>query len=1242
MTSLGNFIGLYPVSKTLRFELRPIGKTLQWIEKAQEVEKDEQKAQDYPKVKALIDEYHKVCIRESLKDAHLDWHPLAEAIQEFQKEKSDDAKKSLEKEQAKMRQSVFKLIEGFENDKKLTYKKLTADTTKELMPIMQSENPENEALASFNKFNTYFKGFQENRKNIYSTEAIGTAVPYRLVHDNFPKFLSNIQVYEKIKTICPEVLEQAASEMLPFLEGVQLDDVFSIDFYNSLLTQDGIDFFNRIVGGVTEEDGQKYKGINEFSNQYHQQHSDASVKKKAMMMIPLFKQILSDRETFSYIPEKIEDNQQLIEVITQFFSRITHYEMNGKTVNVLAELADLLGKIDTFNPENIYISASHMADVSQKLYESWNAIRNKLQDIAIEKLGKKKADGYLKKEAFSLSELKLDKPLSIYFSDLCQKVNDINANWLNFCEWERSGLEFRNNPDGTEVVKSMLDSFMDILHKCSALIVPETYDLDKDFYNDFLSLYSELESIVLLYNRVRNYLTQKPSDVKKFKLNFGNPQLADGWSESTEKKYKAILLFKDGYYYIGIIKKNLKLPVKVNPNEECYLKMVYKYMMPDKLLPKLIKSKIGIEKYDTGKIYDLYVKIKSQNFNIADLHKLIDYYKDLISRHEDWSKFDCVFSPTDSYKSIGEFYDEMAQQAFNIRFTKLPVSIVDEWVECGQLYLFQLYNKDYAEGAHGRKNLHTLYWESLFSEENLNSFGLRLNGGAELFYRPQSITHEADRKMTITHEPGSKMLNKRDKSGMPIPDSVYRKLYQYYNGKIKKDELTAAEQQYLGQVIVKDVKHEIVKDRRYTMPKFFFHVPIMFNAKTKDNKEIDKKVIDYLKDNPDVNIIGIDRGERHLIYLTLINQRGEILKQKTFNTVGDYNYHAKLVQREEERKEAHRSWQSIGKIKDLKEGFLSAVIHEIAVMMVEHNAIVVLEDLNFGFKRGRFKVERQVYQKFEKMLIDKLNYLSFKDRKIDEEGGILRGYQLTQKFKSFQQLGKQSGFLFYVPAAYTSKIDPVTGFVNHFNFSDITNAEKKKEFFLKMKRIEMKGGHVEFEFDYRKFKTYQTDYQNTWTVSTYGKRIVKEKKDKYWETYDYYPTKEIIKAFEKNGLELREGTDIKTLLASMDASPNAALFNALFCAFKNTLQLRNSNATTEEDYILSPVAKNGRHFCSTDEADKGRDASGEWISRLPVDADANGAYHIALKGLFMLNNPNTKRIENEKWFEFMIKKPYKA
>ena len=223
-------------------------------------------------------------------------------------------------------------------------------------------------------------------------------------------------------------------------------------------------------------------------------------------------------------------------------------------------------------------------------------------------------------------------------------------------------------------------------------------------------------------------------------------------------------------------------------------------------------------------------------------------------------------------------------------------------------------------------------------------------------------------------------------------------------------------------------------------------------------------------------------------------------------------------------------------------------------------------------------------------------------------GGILRGYQLSQQFTSFQRLGKQSGFLFYIPAAYKSKIDPVTGFVNHFNFNDITNAEKRKDFFMKMERIEMKNGDIEFEFDYRKFKSYQTDFQNVWTVSTYGKRIVMQMDDKgYKKMVDFYPTQQIIQIFGNKGLSLKEGTDIKALLATIEANPvNASFYSTLFYAFQKTLQMRNSNAATEEDYILSPVAANGAYFCSTDEANKGRDANGNWVSKLPVDADANG------------------------------------
>ena len=1250
MNNLKQFIGIYPVSKTLRFELRPVGKTQEWIEKNRVLENDESKAADYPVVKKLIDEYHKVCIRESMKNIHLDWVPLKEAIEEYQKTKSDEAKKRLETNQAMMRKQIAAAIKDFKH-----YKALTAATPSDLITSVLPEFSDNEALKSFRGFASYFIGFQENRNNIYSPDAISTGVPYRLIHDNFPKFLSNLEVYNKIKATCPEVILQASEEMQPFLEGVMIDDIFSLDFYNSLLTQDGIDFFNRVIGGVSEEDKQKYRGINEFSNLYRQQHKEFEGSKKAMTMIPLFKQILSDRDTLSYIPAQIETEEELVTSISQFYEHITHFERDGKNINVLNELAALLSKIDTYNPDGICVTANKLTDISQKIFGKWSIIEEKLKDKAIQQYGdisvaknKKKVDAYLSRKAYCLSELCFDDEFQIsqYFSDIPQTLNAIDGYWLQFNEWckNEEKQKFLNNPTGTDVVKSLLDAMMELSHKCSVLVMPEEYEVDKSFYNEFIPLYEELDTLFLLYNKVRNFLTRKPSDVKKFKLNFESPTLANGWDQNKEMKNNAILLFKDGKSYLAVLNAKNKAKIKnakCDASSSSYKKMIYKLLSdPSKDLPHKIFAKGNLDVYKPSEYIlegrELGKYKKGPNFDKKFLHDFIDFYKAAIAIDPDWSKFNFKYTPTESYEDIGSFFSEIKKQAYKISFTDIPESQVDEWVDNGQLYLFQLYNKDYAEGAHGRKNLHTLYWENLFTDENLSNLVLKLNGQAELFCRPKSI------RKPVSHKVGSKMLNRRDKSGMPIPESIYRSLYQFYNGKKNESELTAAEKQYMDQVIVKDVTHEIIKDRRYTRQEYFFHVPITFNANAEGNEYINENVLNYLKDNPDVNIIGIDRGERHLIYLTLINQRGEIIKQKTFNVVNSYNYQAKLEQREKERDEARKSWDSVGKIKDLKEGFLSAVIHEISKMMIENNAIVILEDLNLGFKRGRFKVERQVYQKFEKMLIDKLNYLSFKDREAGEEGGVLRGYQMAQKFVSFQRLGKQSGFLFYIPAAYTSKIDPVTGFVNHFNFNDITNTEKRKEFLMKMERIEMRNGNIEFEFDYRKFKTFQTDYQNLWTVSTYGKRIVMRINDKgYKQMMDYEPTKEIINAFKKKGIQLSEGSDLKSLIADIEVTAtNANFFGTLLYAFQKTLQMRNSNAATEEDFILSPVARDGHYFCSTDEANKGRDTQGNWISKLPVDADANGAYHIALKGLYLLRNSETKKIENEKWLQFMVEKPY--
>ncbi|MBR5160971.1 MAG: hypothetical protein IKW80_05040, partial [Thermoguttaceae bacterium] len=115
MTSIfDKFTGQYTVSKTIRMELRPIGKTLDHIKQLKLVSEDEVRADKYKKIKPLIDDYHTWFIDEVLREdkgtlpTQKDWESLGEAIKKYQDKKSDDARKELEKNQKNLRAAIAK------------------------------------------------------------------------------------------------------------------------------------------------------------------------------------------------------------------------------------------------------------------------------------------------------------------------------------------------------------------------------------------------------------------------------------------------------------------------------------------------------------------------------------------------------------------------------------------------------------------------------------------------------------------------------------------------------------------------------------------------------------------------------------------------------------------------------------------------------------------------------------------------------------------------------------------------------------------------------------------------------------------------------------------------------------------------------------------------------------------------------------------------------------------------------
>ncbi len=1238
------FTNFYPVSKTLRFELKPIGKTLEHIEKNGLLLQDEHRAESYVTVKKIIDEYHKAFIAKALDGLVL--NVLEDYHLYYQLPKRDEAQnKKFEELQTEMRKQIadrFTKQDGFKN---LFAKELIKEDLKAFVQTLEDR----QLVEEFGNFTTYFTGFHENRKNMYSAEDKSTAIAYRLIHQNLPKFVDNMKAFDKIRNSAVKekfALIISDDELGPIIQVKDIEEVFCLDYFNETLTQKGIDKYNQLIGGYMPEDGkEKKKGLNEYINLFNQ---TAKKEERIPKLKPLYKQILSDRSTASFIPEEFECDNEVLESIEKLYQEINKH--------ALPQLKGLMNNLHDFDLHKIYLRNDlSLTDISQKMLGDWGAFQkamNKWFDLNYKgkaKPGTEKYEEEQKKyfrnhESYSIGFIndclaKSDiaehhKKIEDYFKRAGEQINE-TENLFTLVEKGYSTVnDLLNNPYPKEKNLSQdqqnvdkIKAFLDGIKALQWFIKPllgkgNEAEKDERFYGEFAMLWTTLDQITPLYNKVRNYMTQKPYSTEKIKLNFENSYFLNGWAQDYESK-AGLIFIKDGNYYLGINNKKLTIEEKELLKGTDAKRIILDFQKPDnKNIPRLfIRSKGDnfapavekynlpikdvIEIYDSGKFKTDYRKTNEEDYT-KSLHKLIDYFKEGFSKHESYKHYPFSWKSTTEYKDIAEFYNDVEVSCYQVFEEGVNWGKIMDFVDQGKLYLFQIYNKDFSPYSKGTPNMHTLYWKMLFDAENLKDVVYKLNGQAEVFFRKSSIKAE------------NKVVHKAEGS---IPN---------------KNELNAKKQSTFD--------YDIIKDRRYTTDKFQFHVPITMNFKARGLNNINTEVNQLIKKENEIHIIGIDRGERHLLYLTLIDSKGSIKQQFSLNEIiNQYNgqnyktnYHNLLDKKEGGRDEARRNWKTIETIKELKEGYLSQVIHKIAELMVEYNAIVVLEDLNMGFMRGRQKVEKQVYQKFEKMLIDKLNYLVDKKKKAGEFGGTLKAYQLTNKFESFQKMGKQSGLLYYVPAWNTSKMDPVTGFVNLLD-TRYENMEKAKQFFGKFEAISYKQtkGYFEFEFDYMKYTNKAEGTKTRWTLCTNNERIEtyrNPEKNSQWDSREVGLTKEFVSLFEQFGINFKDNAGLKEAICRQTEK---AFYERLLHLLKLTLQMRNSITGTEIDYLISPVANDKGEFYDSRTA----------AEILPQNADANGAYNIARKGLWVIDQikqaDDLKKlklaISNKEWLGFVQK-----
>ena len=1249
MKDLKQFTNQYSVSKTLRFELQPIGKTKENIEKNGILQRDEKRAEDYKIVKEFIDEYHKQFIKERLWDFKLPLHSEGrlDTLEEYQAlyelSKRDDAQEAEFSEVKDNLRSIIakRLTESGSAYERIFKKELIRE---DLIDFLESEE-DKDIVRQFADFTTYFSGFHENRRNMYVADEKSTAIAYRLIHQNLPKFMDNMKAFAKIaETPVAEHFADIYEGWKEYLNVGSIEEIFRLDYFSETLTQTHIEVYNYIIGKKILEDGTEIKGINEYVNLYNQQQKDKS--KRLPFLVPLYKQILSDREKLSWLAEEFDSDEKMLAAINESYNHLHDLLMGNENES----LRSLLLHIKDFNLTQINITNDlSLTDISQHLFGRYDVFTNGIKDELRNITPRKKKEGeedfedriskiFKTQKSFSIDFLdKLPqpvmddgKPRSVedYFmtlgavntettqkENLFAKIENAYADAHAILQMKDTGDTLSQNKPAVAKIKALLDVLKDLQRFIKPLLGSgEENEKDELFYGSFQMMWDELDTVTPLYNKVRNWLTRKPFSTEKIKLNFDNSQLLGGWDVNKEPDCTGVILRKDGYYYLGIMdkKSNRIFEADVTPSDgDCYDKIDYK-LLPgaNKMLPKVFFSKSRIDEFAPSEAivssYKRGTHKKGADFNLAECHRLIDFFKQSINKHEDWSKFNFHFSDTKTYEDISGFYREVEQQGYMLSSHPVSSSYINQLVDEGKLYLFRIWNKDFSEFSKGTPNLHTLYWRMLFDERNLADVVYKLNGQAEVFYRKASI------------KPENRIIHK---ANLPIAN---------------KNELNEKRASVF--------EYNIIKDKRYTVDKFQFHVPITINFKATGQTNINPIVQDVIKQGGFSHIIGIDRGERHLLYLSLIDLKGNIIKQMTLNEIiNEYkgqtyktNYHDLLAKREGGRTDARRSWETIETIKELKEGYLSQVVHIISKMMVKYNAIVVLEDLNTGFMRGRQKIERQVYEKFEKMLIEKLNCYIDKQLSPTDEGGLLHPLQLTCDAQKWKR-SHQCGCLFYIPAWNTSKIDPVTGFVNLLD-THYDTREKARVFFSKFQRISFNAQKSWFEFalNYNDFTTKAEGTRTQWTLCTQGERIRtfrNPQKNHQWDDERIMLTDAFKQLFDKYDIDINGN-----LKEAISAQTDAQFFKELLGLMKLLLQMRNSITNSEEDYLLSPVADDAGHFFD----------SREGISSLPIDADANGAYNIARKGLWVIRKiqetPDGEKpsltITNKEWLQFAQTKPY--
>lgn len=1288
------FTNQYSLSKTLRFELKPVGKTLENMKEHFEYNPDlqtflkDQRIEDaYQLLKPIIDDIHEEFITQSLESDEAKNIDFSGYLESYQAKKDDKGEKKLRGEVGNLYEVGEKQLKGQYPD--LKWKRGSSEAKsfnvlmcQDLLEVIKDRNKDNkkvqEALGVFKGFFTYLSGFNQNRENYYKTEGKASQIATRIIDENLPKFCDNSQQFfgffkvrkggKKIEFFRKEEYLNAYAYLKDQNKTTQIKDaeskemieaypiigeIFNIEHFSNCLSQSQIEEYNRKIGHY-----------NLLINLYNQARKSEEDFKKLPQFKTLYKQIGCGKRSSFFFSLKYDFEKDLTDEEKEKTNEIFSVEKTLKSARELGEkyfqeqdnkedneIKTIFDFTDWLRNQGewqgIYWTKQAVNTISNKYFENWHEIKDKLKENkacvsfdkkreeqikindAVELAGlfeilnqADRSQGwtklFFKKAAFEDKKDLVDEQKTQsenLINLLCADIEEKAQKFLDKSD-DVSKLEEYKSEESRKQIKEWMDHALAVNRMVKYFSVKESKIKGESINSELANALNNILNIdgadwFKWYDALRNYLTKKPQDdakKNKLKLNFESYTLAGGWDVNKELANICVILKdKDDKKYLAIMRKDYNRIFEKNwikgrgENKQIiknslfdengeWLKMEYKQIAAPTgvggFVRKCFKTAQQYGWQCPNKCLNNEGKIITKNEEARNvLTALIDCYRDFFDKYEKdgfkYKDYNFQFRSSDKYDSLHEFFGDVENQGYKISFVNVSKMELDRLIKEGKIYLFEIKNQD---SNHGKKkghkqNLHTIYWNSVFSE---NTEKPKLNGKAELFYRPAV---PADRMEIVKDKNGNELENKKGE--------------------------------------------KVLKGFRFSKEKFLFHCSINLNYKAKNYGkpeyalgEVNQHINDNFQ-NQEIFFLGLDRGEKHLVYYSLIDQNGKIIKQGSFNKINGQDYHQKLDKKEGDRQEARKNWQTIGNIKNLKEGYISQVVHEIVKNVTDKPTFIVLEDLNTGFKRGRQKIEKQVYQKLELALAKKLSFVVDKNAKNGELGFVMNALQLTPPVQNYGDIEnrKQVGIMLYTRANYTSQTDPVTGWRKTIYLKKGSEQDIKNQIEENFTEIGFDGQDYFFEYENK-------NTGKKWRVwsSKNGKSLArcrgKRGQDKNEWIIKEFNIKKILDSIFIN-VQNKEDISLSSILNDTvelskvnkeltHSEKEYTVWESLRFAIDLIQQIRNSgdeNKGQDDNFLQSPVRDgNGDHFDSR--------LIGE-NDGLPIDADANGAYNIARKGIIM-------------------------